>query len=309
MQALVSIIMATYNRADLIGETLDSLLNQQFTNWECLIIDDWSTDNTQEVLLPYLKDNRIKYHKRGEAHAKGCPGARNYGLGKAEGKYILFFDDDDIAHPELLKLCVDELESKDFDFCRFKRGVFSDSREVGFDQKSLYNSFLIDKSDLEAVITNKIPFNSCQILWKKKCFLDDNQFNEKILYSDDWECYSRLLSGGLKGISIDKILLHARKHNDSSTAKFKKGDNKIIASTRLASLEVLDNLGKKGLITPILFNLFVRRALILNEKKILEKLLSYTKADLFIKTKYQLGFYFYPVLRPIFILKGKLLSR
>lgn len=300
--------MATYNRADLIGETLDSILNQQFPNWECLIIDDWSTDNTQQVLLPYLEEKRIKYYKRGENHAKGCPGARNFGLGKAEGKYILFFDDDDIAHPQLLTHCVNELESKELDFCRFKRGVFADSNEVVFDPKQKFKSFLIDKNDLEAVIINKLPFNSCQVVWKKSCFFN-NRFKEEILYSDDWECYSRLISGGLKGISIEKTLLHARKHEDSSTAKFKKGENKITASTKLASLEVLDNLGKKGLITPVLFEFFVRRALILNDKKILEKLLSYTKINFAKKTKYRLGFYFYPVLRPIFILKGKMLSR
>lgn len=297
--------MATYNRGDLIAETLDSICNQQFTNWECLIIDDWSTDNTQDVLHPYLADERIKYYKRGEAHAKGCPGARNYGLSKAQGHFILFFDDDDIAHPDLLKFCIKDLTSKNLDFCRFKREVFFNSKKINFDYNSSFSSFHIDKKDLEAVITNELPFNSCQVMWQKNCFLN-NEFKEEILYSDDWECYSRLLSNGLNGISIDKVLLYARKHPDSSTAKFKKGEDKIVSSTKLASLEVIDNLKEKGLITPNLFNFFLRRALILNEKKILEKLLSSTEVNLINKTKYRLGFYFYPILRPLFKLKGRL---
>ena len=303
MKPVVSIIMATYNRANLIGETLDSILNQIFKNWECLIVDDWSTDDTLVVLQPYLTDKRIKYHKRGEAHAKGCPGSRNYGLSKAQGEFVLFFDDDDIAHPDLLELCVQELTSKNIDFCRFKREVFFNRKEINFDYNSKLSSFNIDKKDLEAVITNKLPFNSCQVMWKKSCFFN-NVFKEEIFYSDDWECYSRLLSSGLKGVSLNKVLLYARKHQDSSTAKFKKGEDKIVSSTKLASMEVIDNLSEKGLITPALFNFFLRRALILKEKKILEKLLGSTEAGPLTKTKYRLGFYFYPLLRPFFKLKG-----
>lgn len=304
---VISIIMATFNRARLIKGTLNSILDQRFENWECLVIDDWSTDSTQDVLQPFLADKRIKYFKRGEDHAKGCPGARNFGLSKALGDFVLFFDDDDIAHPDLLKLGIKELTSKKIDFCRFKREVFFNLKEINFDYNSSFSSFHIGKKDLEAVITNKIPFNSCQVMWRKSCFLN-NTFKEEILYSDDWECYSRLLSGGLNGISIDKVLLYARKHEDSSTAKFKKGEDKIVSSTKLASLEVIENLKEKGLITPNLFNFFLRRALILNEKKILEKLLSSTEVSLINKTKYRAGFYFYPILRPLFKLKGLLKS-
>src|SRR5680860_884854 len=92
----VSIIMATYNRSHFIGETLDSILNQAFENWECLIIDDGSTDNTKEFLRPYvLKDSRFEYYERTKDHKKGLPGCRNQGLEIAKGDYIIFFDDDD----------------------------------------------------------------------------------------------------------------------------------------------------------------------------------------------------------------------
>ena len=103
----VSIIMATCNRAHLIEETLDSILNQSFRNWECIIIDDGESDSTQEVLYPYLeKDSRIKYFKRDNSHQKGLPGCRNMGLELANGEYIIFFDDDDIVHPDNLKFSI-----------------------------------------------------------------------------------------------------------------------------------------------------------------------------------------------------------
>ena len=106
----VSIIMATYNRAHLIEETLDSILNQSFINWECLIIDDGSTDNTTEVLRPYLlKDLRLRYSERTKDHKKGLSGCRNQGLELAKGDYIIFFDDDDMVHPDNLKICMEVL--------------------------------------------------------------------------------------------------------------------------------------------------------------------------------------------------------
>ena len=96
MEKKVSIIMATYNRAQFIMETLNSIKNQTYKNWECLIIDDGGSDNTEDVIAPLLKkDTRFKFLKRTDKYLKGLPGCRNYGLDVAQGDYIIFFDDDD----------------------------------------------------------------------------------------------------------------------------------------------------------------------------------------------------------------------
>jgi glycosyltransferase involved in cell wall biosynthesis len=117
--------MATYNRAHFIEETLCSIQNQSFSNWECLIIDDGSKDKTVEVLKPYLdKDDRFQYIKRSSKYKKGLPGCRNMGLDLAEGDYIIFFDDDDIVHPQLLELCIKEFKERNIDYCRYERRVF-----------------------------------------------------------------------------------------------------------------------------------------------------------------------------------------
>ena len=95
MNPKVTIIMATYNRAHFIVETLLSIQNQIFQDWECLIIDDGGTDNTAEVIKPILdQDTRFSYRKRPEQYQKGLPGCRNYGIDLAQGQYIIFFDDD-----------------------------------------------------------------------------------------------------------------------------------------------------------------------------------------------------------------------
>ena len=121
----VSIIMATYNRSQYIMESIKTIQNQTFKNYECLIIDDGSTDDTHEILHPLLEtDTRFKYYRRTSKYSKGLPGSRNYGLDLAKGDYIIFFDDDDIAHPQNLEICVHELSTKDISFCRYIRKTF-----------------------------------------------------------------------------------------------------------------------------------------------------------------------------------------
>ena len=102
MRPLVTIIMATYNRASFIVETLQSIQNQIFKDWECLIIDDGGTDATAAIIAPILaQDNRFQYLLRPDTYQKGLPGTRNYGLDLAKGDYIIFFDDDDICRGKL----------------------------------------------------------------------------------------------------------------------------------------------------------------------------------------------------------------
>lgn len=91
---LVSIIMPTFNREKLLPVAIKSILNQTYTNWELLVVDDRSTDNTKELIEHYSnKDGRIKYLLN--ERSKGPSGARNFGIHHAEGKYIAFLDSDD----------------------------------------------------------------------------------------------------------------------------------------------------------------------------------------------------------------------
>ncbi len=93
-----SIIIPTYNRAHLIGKTIESLLQQTYSNFELIIVDDGSTDNTEAVITKYT-DSRILYFKKNNEE-RGA--ARNFGLAQASGNYINYFDSDDIAYPTFL---------------------------------------------------------------------------------------------------------------------------------------------------------------------------------------------------------------
>lgn len=112
-QPLVSIIIPTFNRAHLIGETLDSVIAQTYQNWECIVVDDGSTDNTPEVMEEYIKkDSRIQYHHRPPEHKPGGNGARNYGFKLSRGEYIQWFDDDDIMLPNFLEFKINRISDE-----------------------------------------------------------------------------------------------------------------------------------------------------------------------------------------------------
>lgn len=98
--SFISVIVPVYNRADLISETIESILNQTYKNFELIIVDDGSTDNTEEVIGKF-KDSRIKYIKTDNWGGPARP--RNIGIKKAKGEYIAFCDDDDIWLPEKLE--------------------------------------------------------------------------------------------------------------------------------------------------------------------------------------------------------------
>jgi glycosyltransferase involved in cell wall biosynthesis len=94
----ISIVVPTYNRAHLIVDTINSLLQQDYPDYEVLVVDDGSTDNTQEIVTS-IQNKRLKYFKKENAERAA---ARNYGAQRAKGDYVNFFDSDDIAHPNHL---------------------------------------------------------------------------------------------------------------------------------------------------------------------------------------------------------------
>jgi SAM-dependent methyltransferase len=102
----VSVIMPTYNRARMIGKSIDSVLNQTFKDWELIVISDGSTDNTRQVVRRY-KDPRIIFLEKENA---GPASARNYGLRHARGEYIAYCDDDDEILPYHLQTMVNYLD-------------------------------------------------------------------------------------------------------------------------------------------------------------------------------------------------------
>ena len=114
MAGLVSIIMPSYNTAEYIAESIQSVLEQSYTDWELIVVDDCSTDNTDEVIKPYLTDGRIKYYKNEKN--SGAAVSRNHALREAKGKWIAFLDSDDLWMPDKLEKQIRYMEMNGYHF-------------------------------------------------------------------------------------------------------------------------------------------------------------------------------------------------
>lgn len=295
MTSGVSIVLATYNRAHLILETLVSIQNQTNSNWECLIIDDGGTDNTSEVINPILKnDSRFKFYKRPEKYQKGLPGCRNFGLDLANGEYIIFFDDDDIVHPQNLEIALQGIEKDSDDFCLYQKQSFTTLEKFSFQTEVLNPIRKVAKKDLEKIISNDLPMASCTVLWNKK-EIGTHRFNEQLLYAEEWEFYTRLIANGLQGIAISNILYFNRKHLQSNTGDFYSNNPIRKASKKIAIELMVKNLHNQAVLSPSILRYLIQLSLDYKEYKLFHRILEAANLSTFEKLKWSIFYVTLPM--------------
>lgn len=188
VEGLVSIIVPTYNRAHLIGETLDSILAQSYLNWECIVVDDGSNDETDVLVLAYVhQDSRFRYFKRPDSHKAGGNGARNYGLKQSRGAYVQWFDSDDLMAPEKLALEVAAIEKFGVDF------VVSKTRYFNHVNNSFFN-YEFEEGDVtfESFAVDYIRWHTPDVLVRKSV-LEGLHFNEEMSAGQEYNFYCKLL--------------------------------------------------------------------------------------------------------------------
>lgn len=200
MSPSISIIIPTYNRADLISETLDSLLAQKYQNWECIIVDDGSTDNSAVVIQQYLNlDSRFLYFARPSYRRKGASPCRNFGLEKAKGDFIIFLDSDDLLDEQCLANRIAfALLNQEQDFWIFKMSAFENNREnikfvCGEANVEDENSWSRKKL-LEGIH----PFLITGPLWKVEVLSSLGGFDQELSLLEDLDLHLRALKEGFK---------------------------------------------------------------------------------------------------------------
>lgn len=114
VDGLVSIIMPSWNTAKFIAKSIQCVVNQTYKNWELLIVDDCSTDNTDQIVAPFLTDTRIKYFHNEEN--SGAALTRNRAMREAQGEWIAFLDSDDLWAPEKLERQINFMRDNGYDF-------------------------------------------------------------------------------------------------------------------------------------------------------------------------------------------------
>lgn len=213
-QALVSVIIPTFNREHLIGETLDSVLNQTYTNWECLVVDDGSIDNTRDLVQSYVeKDHRFSYHRRPDYLPKGANACRNFGLEISKGIYINWFDDDDIMHPDKLSLQVGALDQSRLNFAVCQTMVFEGQLENTI---GLRTKHIASENAFEDFVADRIKWLTQAPLFKKDFLLRAKlRFNEELHRAQEWEFFVRLLAIEDKYLTDDRALVFFRQHANS----------------------------------------------------------------------------------------------
>lgn len=239
----VTILLSTYNRAHLIGETLDSILAQTYNNWECFIIDDNSTDNTEEFLnVNYLQDKRFSYFKKDLLkYPEGLPGSRNMSLDlaiKLGAKYIQFFDDDDIMHPKKIEYQIkpfNEDGNLDLTFCRYRTFGSIDTVTFDLDKAEDYSSNIKTSNIFWDFYYNKIRLNSLGPIWKLDS-VSNYRFDERLTTGEERDFYLRLFfKENIKFKTINKILFWYRKQHQSITS------NKNDFKSKQKSLKIISN--------------------------------------------------------------------
>ena len=184
----VSIIVTTFNRAHMVIETIDSILNQTFNDFELIVVDNCSSDNTEEVIKAYT-DERIRYFK----HDNGGIIAvnRNYGINQARGEYLAFCDDDDLWLPEKLEKQMLEFEKENqIGLVCSNAIIFDENGEVGeFHKTELPDSNFTLKS---LVWQNSVICSS--VLVKKRAIDDVGLMDEspEIFSAEDYELWLRV---------------------------------------------------------------------------------------------------------------------
>ncbi len=202
MSITVSIVIPAYNAEQYLGETIESVLAQTFDDFELLIIDDGSTDNTAEIVSNYsLKDNRVKLISQ---ENQGVSIARNTGIKIAKGEYIAFLDSDDKWLPNKLAAHIEHFEKTPDLGISFARVEF-----ITFDGKSTnyFSRSRLSKIAPKHLYYENIIITPSNVVIRRNIFDNIAGFDSNLSGTEDAELFFRIIYQGWKIEGIDKVLV------------------------------------------------------------------------------------------------------
>jgi glycosyltransferase involved in cell wall biosynthesis len=221
----VSVVIPTYNREKLVSEAIQSVLRQTYTNFELIVVDDGSTDNTKVVVDSY-KDPRIRYEYQ---ENRGVSAARNNGINVSTGDYIAFLDSDDLYLEAALEKSVNSLEShKQVGFSYGQRYNMRENGEVVYRiRKSPFHSSstVIDSIEQVRELITASPTVTSAPTIRRSCFEKIGGFNEDLWFAEDYHFYVRL-SKRYPSFYIAEPLMYRRCHRNQFSSVAKPGKEK-----------------------------------------------------------------------------------
>lgn len=216
---IFSIIIPCYKQAQYLSECLDSVLAQTYGNWECIIVDDGSPDNTREIAMPYCeKDNRFKYLLQ---ENRGVSAARNYGIQQSHGQYILPLDADDYISADYLKFAYEHFADNPTTKLIYSwYGLTGSQTGIIKDNHYDYSTFIYE---------NQI-FCSC-IFSRSSYDLISGGYDENMKHGyEDWEFLLSLLKENDKVYQIPQVCFFYRIKESSRNTDFLQNNTQLIES-------------------------------------------------------------------------------
>lgn len=227
---LCSIIIPVFNRAPLLPETLDSIIGQSYTNWECILIDDASTDNSFDVANQYsLIDSRIKLFRRPFYLKKGANTCRNYGFKISKGELVQWFDSDDLMLSDFIEKKVNSFVINNVDMVVCNATLFSLNSE---NQSHKIKKSILPLTDNPAFefFAGNFWFQTSQAMFKRDVISSlPYIFNSRLKRNQETELFVRILLSDVKISFINESILHIRVHDDSISGIYAQliNENKI----------------------------------------------------------------------------------
>jgi glycosyltransferase involved in cell wall biosynthesis len=211
----VSVIIPAYNYAKYTVETVNSVLQQTYQDYEIIVVNDGSTDDTEIRLQPFIEKKQIKYIYQ---ENKGASNARNTGIKNACGEYLAFLDCDDLYLPQKLELSVACLKKNPSVGLVYTPLLFIDElgRVLHKDKDPCYSGMVFDKLILKVFIRN----STCVI--RKQCFDKVGLFDESLFYPADWDMWLRIS----ESFPVDYISLPLSKYRYREKDYFVKNTEK-----------------------------------------------------------------------------------
>ena len=186
---MISIVIPTFNRDYIINRALDSVLGQTYLDWECIVVDDGSSDNTESIVGKYVeRDSRFKYLKNNRK--KGAPGARNLGILASKGDWVVLFDSDNRMHQEFLKKVIETIEKENVDVCSCWSNVINENTEerVGVFKWSGFGDVH------NSLLTGKTYFDNSSTIIRRQLLIDIGLLDEECPAFQEWDTHLRLSS-------------------------------------------------------------------------------------------------------------------
>lgn len=241
MNPLVSIIIPVLNREKHIAETLDSVSVQDYKNWECIIVDDGSTDRSLQIIKEYCKRNsNFKFYQRPVNKKKGAAACRNFGLEIARGKLIQFLDSDDLLAKNKINEQVKLYDPSRLEIFTCKWGGFTDKKDLNSRFKFRYQSYYdfrrgIDLLNTFGLFNEFFPLHV--YLTPVKLISRAGFWNEELTNNDDAEFFTRIL---LNAASIRFAPETAVYYRYNSENKLSTIDSPAKVTSLLYSLDLID---------------------------------------------------------------------